>query len=72
MILVEIGPNAGVWLTLEESKLYRKIKFNDGLQADNLTPAQMELARSMINKAVLQRKKNDGKLYYVISSHVSN
>lgn len=71
MILVELSAGVGVWLTAEENNLYRRIKFNSTLLAEKLSSNQLEVARSLINKSVLSRKKQNGKLYYTISNQVN-
>jgi len=65
MILVNLGNNAGVWLTSAEHDLYRRIKFKE-IAASKLTADQLETARSLINKAVVSRKKHNGELYYTV------
>jgi len=71
MILVKFDNGAGVWLSGDESDLYRKIKFREKISADDLSEQQLSVIRTMINKSVISRKKENGKLYYTISSSIS-
>ena len=72
MILIQIGKDAGVWLSQAEHNLYRKVKFMGEVPAESLSSESLETARSLINKAVLSRKKQNGELYYTISGHINS
>ena len=72
MLLIDIGNGAGVWISGDECDLYRKIKFRGELDASELNENQLAAARRLINKSVISRKKNNGELYYIISSNVGS
>ena len=70
MQLINIGEHAAVWISGDESDLYRKLKFRGKLSADELTENQLTAIRNLINKSIVSRKKENGELYYVISNNV--
>lgn len=72
MQLIKIGKGAGIWISGDESDLFRKLKFRGELLASELNSDQLAAARRLIDKSIVSRKKNNGELYYVISNHIDN
>lgn len=65
---VKIGEYASVALTSAEEQLYKFVKIEKKVYANTLTDQQNKIARTLVDKSILSRKKHNGSLYYICTT----
>lgn len=65
MKIIELTDNLNIVLTNEEADLLLSFKKNDSTKfKTDLSERQILIANQLVNKNVLQRKKEEGRIYY--------
>lgn len=64
MKIVEITPALTLPVTNEEYTVFRRISKDERTPKNELTPREQLLANQLVNKDVLTRINEDGKIYY--------
>lgn len=64
MKIVELLNSLSVPITNEESDVLGKFEETQEINKNHLSPREQYLANSLVNKDILFRKQNNGKIYY--------
>lgn len=64
MRFAEIAQGFPVFITGEEQTVLEKIQSAQYIMKRNLSEREQVIANSLVTKSVIQRKKQDGKIFY--------